>query len=107
MRVLAELALGLIGLAFIGTWADGSPYSDDACLKARPTERSTFHAEASLWPPGGQCVIELPNRGERGEAGPVPLFEWSLLAVCMAAVLTVAQLWQRLRTRVDSRAMPE
>jgi hypothetical protein len=95
VRVLATIALGLIALVFVGTWLYGDPYSDDACLNARPPERSTFHAEAALWPPGGRCVIELPNEGERVEAGPVPWTEWTVLALGAAAALLASGAWHR------------
>jgi hypothetical protein len=70
-------------------------------------EGSGYHTEATLWPPGGECVIELPNGGERIEAGPVPWFEWTFIALCAGAVITLAHLWQRVARRVHSRARPE
>jgi hypothetical protein len=97
VRVLAALALALIALAFVVTWAYGNPYSDDACLDALAPEGSAYHTEAALWPPGGECVTELPGGGERVESGPVPWFEWIFLALCTGAVLTVTWAWGRVR----------
>jgi hypothetical protein len=107
VRVLTALVLGLIALAFVWTWAYGNTYSDDACLNARAPEMSSYHAEASLWPPGGRCVIELASGDERVVDGPVPWFEWTFLALCAAGVLAAASLWRRLGRAVHSRARPE
>jgi hypothetical protein len=97
VRVLAALALGLIALAFVWTWAYGNPYSDDACLDARvPEESSGYSTEAAIWPPGGECVYETPDGNEHVHQGPVPWFEFTFLALCAAAVLLVAWLWRRL-----------
>jgi hypothetical protein len=107
-RPLLTVALGVILLAFAGTWVYGE-VSDTQCygsLRAVP-EGTAFHEEAGLWPPGGKCVFELPNGRERVEAGPVPWFEWILLALCAGAVMAVAQLWQGVTRRVHSRARPE
>jgi hypothetical protein len=107
VRAVAAIALGLIAIAFAWTWAYGNPYSDDACLDARVPEGSGYQTEATIWPPGGECVWEARAGREHTHQGPVPWFEWTFLALCAAAVLLFTRLWRRLMLRVHSRRTPE
>ena len=95
-------------MAFAWAWLYGE-YSDTQCLNFLDglPEPTAWHEEASLWPPGGACVMELPDGTVQTRDGPIPWYEWAFLALCALFAWLSSAAWHRLVRRVHSRPRPE
>ena len=64
-RAVAGVAAVLIVVA-LGWWWVFGVTGDTACVDLYPNlpEGSAYHEDVTLWPPGIECVYELPNGRE-------------------------------------------
>jgi hypothetical protein len=60
-------------------------------------ELTNYDYQVSLWPPGGDCVYELPDGTEVTRDKEVPWFTWGFLGVCAGVAWLLSALWHRIR----------
>jgi hypothetical protein len=70
-------------------------------------EQTNWRYQISPWPPGSDCVYELPDGTEVVRDKPVPWFEWIFLALCAGVCVVVSWAWGRVRLALHSTRSPE
>ena len=94
---MLALALGFLALVFVYVSVYAVDDDTDCSVPASFPEQTNWRYQISPWPPGGDCVYELPNGTEVVRNKPVPWFEWIFLAFCAGVAVLVSWAWGRVR----------
>ena len=100
---MLALAPGFLALIFVYAVDDDT----DCPVPASMPEQTNWRYQISPWPPGGDCVYELPNGIEVVRDKPVPWFEWIFPALCAGGCVLVSWARGRVRLALHSTRSPE